>query len=165
MSCKLCSEPLSYANFSRLSRACTHCHRHYEQMRAGFRGYRPEPKKKDNLWDNSSAYEEWLQVAPPIEQVRLFAKEEYAKQRCDIRDMRGDVGLPKFEPLESQVYNAWIEEGVKVDKMAEVLGLSTTQIRHIMSVVRMKLRKQMAYFQEVQKLEADAEDIKKRKGL
>lgn len=165
MPCNLCTEPLSYANLSRLSRACPPCCRHYEQMNAGFKGYRPEPMKKCDLWDNSSAYEEWLQVAPLIEQVRLHAPEEYAKQRCDIRDMRGDVGLPKLEPLESQVYNAWIEEGVKIDKMAEVLGLTTTQIRRIMSVVRMKLKQQMGYFKAIQKLEADAEDLKKRKGF
>lgn len=168
MACKLCTEKLSYANVSKMSRACASCHRQYQQMLSGFRGYKAEPKDKHNFWDNSTVYEDWVkslgeaQVADP---VSVKSKAEYTEQRCAVRDMRGDVGMPRFAPLESQVYTAWIEEGVKVDKIAEVLGLSTKQVRHVMSIVRMKLRKQMLYYQEVKKLTLEADDLKKRKRI
>lgn len=168
MSCKLCAEKLSPINFSKLNRACASCRRHYTQMQAGFKGVKLEAKDSTELWDNSEAYNEWvssLGSAEEIDQVSVSSKEEYTQQRCDIRDMRGDVGLPKFAPLESQVYTAWVEEGVKDEKMQEVLGLTYRQLQHVKAVVRMKLRKQMNYFKTVQKLEADAEDLKKRKGL
>jgi hypothetical protein len=137
-------------------------------MSAGMKGLKPEQKKDDTTWDNTAAYEEWVQKIGDeaiVEQVKLKSTKDYVDQRCDIRDMRSEVGLPKFEPLESQVFTAWIEEGVKDDKMAEVLGLSLGQVRHVMAVVRMRLKKQMAYYQEVKKLTLEAEEIKKRKGL
>lgn len=168
MTCRLCTEKLSPANYSKLGRACASCHRHYTQMRSGFKGVRPEPKDDTELWDNSAAYDEWvlsLGSDSGSEQVALPTKEEYTKQRCDIRDMRGEVGLPKFAPLESQVYTAWVEEGVKDEKMQEVLGLTYRQLQHVKSVVRTKLRKQMAYFKTIKKLEADATDLKQRKGI
>jgi hypothetical protein len=166
MACKLCTEKLSYANLSKLSRACAPCRRQYQQMRSGFSGYKPEQKEKHNLWDNGAAYEEWVQSLgdAQVEQVNVRTKDEYTEQRCDVRDMRGEVGMPKFAPLESQVFTAWIEEGVKPEKIAEVLGLSRSQVRHVMSVVRMKLRKQMSFYQEVKKLSAEATDLAKRKG-
>jgi hypothetical protein len=79
--------------------------------------------------------------------------------------MRSEVGLPSFAPLESQVFTAWIEEGVRDDKIQEVLGLTYRQLSHVKAVVRIKLKKQMAYFLTVKKLSKDAEDLKKRKGL
>jgi hypothetical protein len=155
MSCKLCTEKLSAANLFKLSRACASCKKQYSQMRAGFRGVVYEPKKEVEKWDNSGAYDEWMQSLGEddgLEQVKVNAKEEYTKQRCDIRDMRNAVGLPKLLPLEAQVFTAWVEDGVKDGRMQEALGLTYNQIQHVKAIVRMRLRKQMCYFQEIQKL-------------
>jgi hypothetical protein len=166
MSCKLCFEKLSFAHVDKIGRACASCRRHYLQMQAGFKGVRPEPKDETELWDNSSVYESWANsLSAENERVQLDTKEEYVQQRCDTRDMRAVVGLPEFAPLESQVYTAWIEEGVKDGKIQEVLGLNYDQLSHVKRVIRVKLQKQMAYFKTVKRLEDQAEDLKKRKGL
>jgi hypothetical protein len=168
MGCKYCSSRLTYENLYKLKGACSACHRHYEQLRAGFKGVKPEPKDETVRWDNSSAYEEWLNSLndPALaEKIAVDSKGTYTEQRCDIRDMRSDVGLPKFEPLEGQVFTAWIEEGVKDNKMQEVLGLNYRQLSHVKAVVRIKLKKQMAYYLTVKRLSKDAEGIKKRKGI
>jgi len=161
MSCRLCTEKLSAANLFKLSRACASCKKQYDQMRAGFRGVVYEPKKEVEKWDNSVAYEEWVQSLgedDELERVKVDAKEEYTQQRCDIRDMRGAVGLPKFLPLERQVFTAWVEDGVKDGRMQEALGLTYNQLQHVKAIVRMRLRKQMAYFQTVKKLAEEKHD-------
>lgn len=167
MSCKLCTEKLSPSNFFKLRGACGPCRKNYEQMRAGFRGVVYEQQEKVSTWDNSEAYNEWVGSlgTESTDQVSVKSNEEHTKQRCDVRDMRGVVGMPKFHPLEAQVYTAWVEEGVKDDKMKEVLGLTYAQIQHVKSVVRMRLRKQMSFFKAVQKVDDEAAVIKKRKGL
>jgi hypothetical protein len=124
-------------------------------MRAGFRGVVYEPKKEVEKWDNSGAYDEWMQSLgeeDTLEQVKVNAKEEYTKQRCDIRDMRNAVGLPKLLPLEAQVYTAWVEDGVKDGRMQEALGLTYNQLQHVKAIVRMRLKKQMAYYKTIQRL-------------
>jgi len=159
MSCKFCSEKLDSSNLSKVSRACAPCKKQYDQMRAGFRGVVYEPKVKTEKWDNSEAYDEWIQSIGDdgTDVVSVKSKDEYTEQRCDVRDMRNTVGLPKFFPLENQVYTAWIEDGVKDEKMQEVLGLTYNQLQHVKRMVRMRLRKQMSCFQVVKKLSVEAE--------
>jgi len=165
MQCKYCVTKLTLYDAFRLKGACPACRRHYEQLRAGYKGFKPEPKDETVRWDNSAVYDEWLSSLEEAKPIVISNKGEYTEQRCDIRDMRTDVGLPKFAPLESQVYTAWIEEGVKDGKMQEVLGLTYKQLSHVKSVVRLKLKNQMVYFKTVKRLETEAEDMKKRKGL
>lgn len=167
MSCKLCFEKLDYSLVSKIGRACASCRKQYTHMMAGFHGVVPEKKSERELWDNSESYQDWvtnLGEADPAERVPL-KKEDYTQQRCDTRDMRRLVGLPEFKSLEGQVYTAWIEEGTKDERMQEVLGLTYDQLQHVKSIVRIKLRKQMAFYFEIKQLEAQAEALKKRKGL
>src|SRR5271165_4007430 len=110
MACKLCSETMEYSKAYNLSGACESCKRQYKQMLSGFRGVVYEPKDKTTHWDNSEAYEEWKQSLADEDtanRVVLKSNDEYTKQRCDIRDMKHVIGLPKFLPLESQVFIAW----------------------------------------------------------
>jgi hypothetical protein len=168
MKCKYCDLKLTLDNYPKPNRACAACRRHYEQLKAGFKGVKPELKDETEIWDNSTAYEEWISVLEDSdipEKVVLNSNGTYTEQRCDVRDMRTEVGLPKFKPLESQVYTAWVEEGVKDNKMQEVLGLTHRQLAHVKSVVKVKLKKQMAYYLTVKKLNKDVELLKKRKGI
>jgi hypothetical protein len=88
--------------------------------------------------------------------VNFKKKGEYVEQRCDIRDMKKIIGLPTFLPLEQQVYTAWIGEGVKDEKIQEVLGLTYSQLFHIKTVIRNRLQRKMSEFQTVKKLEKEA---------
>lgn len=168
MSCKLCPVKIEWAHIAEIGKACPSCRKQYVQMLAGFKGILPTTKEEKELWDNSEAYNEWvgkLEATDADHHISIRSKDEYVKQRIDVREMRNVVGLPPFESLEKQVFTAWIEEGVKDERMQEVLGLTYRQLTHVKSVVRARLRKQMAFYHQVQKLEAQAEQIKKQKGF
>ena len=135
MACKLCTLPLVYSNLYKMRGACASCKKQYDQLRAGFRGVMQESKDKPSRWDNSEAYEEWAKglEANDLDHVMIHSKKEYAEQRCDTRDMRREVGLPKFARLESQVYVAWIEEGVKDEKEQLIPTLDPKTARRLIA--------------------------------
>lgn len=154
MACKLCKSSITYHNLPFLRGACGSCKKQYEQLRAGFKGVQAETKEKVAHWDNSEAYESWAQGLEEndLDTVPVSSKKEYTEQRCDVRDMKREAGLPKFADLERQVYVAWIDEGVRDEKIQQVLGLTYNQLQHVKRVVRVRLRKQMAYYQAIKKL-------------
>jgi hypothetical protein len=157
MQCPVCSLRLTYDVVKLLNKACASCQRHIRQMLAGFHGVIAEPRKEKLLWDNTDAFEDWKAHLADNDTavVHLRKKDEYNTQRCDLRDMRKTVGLPKFLPLEEQVFTAWITEGVKDEDIQEVLGLTYSQLFAVKNVVKKRLQKQMAYFHQIQKLEKE----------
>ena len=158
MSCPLCTKSLTPESVAQVHRACGPCQRQIKQMRAGFHGVLTEPRPQKSIWDNTAAYAEWVNSLEETDMatVHIRKKDEYVIQRCDLRDMKRIVGLPKFLPLEDQVYTAWINEGVKDEKIQEVLGLSYSQLVHVKKVIRVRLQKQMSYFHTIKRLSKDA---------
>lgn len=140
-----------------MRQACSSCQKQLKQMLAGFRGVITETRAKKTLWDNSVAYEEWKSSLDPndLNPVQLRKKDEPVSQRCDIRDMKRVIGVPKFKPLEKQVYTAWILDGTKDERMQEVLGLTYSQLFQVKKVVKNKLQKNMAYYHQIKKLEKE----------
>lgn len=157
MTCPVCPQKLTPQVYHLLSRACASCQRQLRQMMAGFNGVMVESKPKRTRWDNTEAYEEWKSHLTENDTVRVRLKDDTQdnEQRCDIRDMKRVCGLPKFLPLEKQVYTAWIMEGQKDERIQEVLGLTYSQLFHVKSVVRIKLQKNMAYYHQIKKLEKE----------
>lgn len=157
MTCPVCPLKLDRSTYDLIHKACGSCQRHIRQMMAGFHGVISQEKPKKFRWNNTVAYEEWkLQLAANDEiKVRIKDNAEYTEQRCDIRDMKRIVGLPKFLSLEKQVFTAWILEGQKDERIQEVLGLTYSQVFHIKKVIKIRLQKQMAYYHQVKKLEKD----------
>jgi hypothetical protein len=128
-------------------------------MMAGFRGVITESRPLKHIWDNTAGYMEWVGQLEQTDAdtVNLKGKkDEYVELRCDVRDMQRIVGLPKFLPLEQQVYTAWVKEGVKDEKIQEVLGLTYSQLFHVKNVIQGRLRKQMAEYQNIKRLEKEA---------
>jgi len=157
MSCPLCTEKLTRESARLLNKACGPCQRQVKQLMAGFRGVIMESRAPKHTWDNTKGYMEWVgQLEQTDADTVPFKKNaEYVEQRCDIRDMKRIVGLPEFLPLESQVYTAWIGEGVKDEKIQEVLGLTYSQLFHIKSVIRNRLQRKMAEYHQVKKLDKE----------
>jgi hypothetical protein len=127
-------------------------------MMAGFRGVMAESRPKKTIWDNTAGYQEWVGKLEEtdVDTVRVKGKkEDYVALRCDVRDMKRVVGIPKFLPLEDQVYTAWVNQGVKDEKIQEVLGLTYSQLCHVKRVIQIRLKKQMGYYHEVRKLEKE----------
>jgi len=157
MSCPVCPQKLTREVYDLVDQACASCQRHIRQMMAGFHGVIAEPKKTNNTWDNSDVYEEWKAslVTHDADPVHLNKKGEYLEQRCDIRDMKRVVGLPKFLPLERQVFTAWIMEGQRDQRIQEVLGLTYSQVFQVKKIIQKRLQKQMSYYHEVKKLEKE----------
>lgn len=157
MSCPVCTQKLTYDIVHLASKACGPCQRQIKQMMAGFHGVITEARPEKTVWDNTSAYMEWLNKLDPsdTDKVNLKKKDDYVVQRCDLRDMKRVVGLPKFLPLEDQVYTAWIKEGVKDEKIQEVLGLTYSQLFHIKKVIKIRLQKQMRYYHTVKQLQQE----------
>jgi hypothetical protein len=158
MACMLCTQKLTYENTKLIDKACGSCQRHLKQMRAGFRGVITESRPLKHIWDNTAGYMEWVGQLEQTDADTVNVKKngEYVTQRCDVRDMKRIVGLPQFLPLELQVYTAWIVEGVKDEKIQEVLGLTYSQLFHVKNVIQKRLQKQMAEFHQVKKLEKEA---------
>jgi hypothetical protein len=157
MSCPVCPLKLTYDVAPLIHKACGSCQRQIKQMLAGFRGVMTESRPKKSIWDNTAGYEEWLSLLAEAdtEKVNLRKKDDYVIQRCDLRDMKRIAGLPKFLPLEDQVYTAWINEGVKDEKIQEVLGLTYSQLFHVKKVIKIRLQKQMAYYHTIKKLDQE----------
>lgn len=157
MTCPVCPEKMTYALIDVIHKACGPCQRQFKQMLGGFRGVPQVPKKKTSRWNNTVAYDEWRSqiVEGDLFRVAIDAKAEQVEQRCDIRDMKRVCGLPKFLPLERQVFTAWIVDGLKDERIQEVLGLNYSQLVHIKKVVKIRLQKQMAYYHEIKKLEKE----------
>lgn len=157
MTCPVCPLKLTPEVYHLANKACGSCQRHIRQMLAGFRGILTEPRQKPAKWDNSATYNEWLAKLDPHDAdiVKINKKDDYVTQRCDLRDMRRVVGLPKFAQLEDQVFTAWVLEGAKDERMQEVLGLTYSQLVHVKRVVRNRLQKQMGYYHQVKKLEKE----------
>lgn len=155
--CPVCPQKLTYDSIRLMRQACPSCQRQLKQMLAGFRGVMTEARPKKTLWDNSIAYEEWRASLAPSDlvHVNLRKKDEPVSQRCDIRDMKRVVGIPKFLELEKQVYTAWILDGTKDERMQEVLGLTYSQLFQVKKVVKNRLQKQMAYYHQIKKLEKE----------
>lgn len=157
MSCPVCSQKLTRDVYPLLNKACGSCQKQIKNMMAGFHGIIAEPKRIKTVWDNTVAYEDWqahLTVSDTAT-IHVRKKDEYTIQRCDLRDMKRVIGLPKFLPLEKQVFTAWILEGVKDEKMQEVLGLTYSQLFAVKNVVKKRLQKNMAYYHQIQKLEKE----------
>jgi len=157
MTCPVCPLKLTREVYSLLNKACPSCQRHIKQMMAGFHGLAVEHKVKRTLWDNSEAYEEWKGQLTEQDTAKVQIKndEDYTRQRCDIRDMKRVCGLPKFLPLEEQVFTAWIAEGQKDERIQEVLGLTYSQVFQVKKVIKVRLKKQMAYYHQIKKLEKE----------
>lgn len=157
MSCPVCPQKLTYQIAHLSPKACGSCQRQIKQMMAGFRGVMTEARPQKTIWDNTVAYTEWVAKLDPAdtEKVGLKKKDDYVIQRCDLRDMKRVAGLPKFLSLEDQVYTAWINEGVKDEKIQEVLGLTYSQLFHVKKVIKVRLQKQMAYYHQIKKLERE----------
>lgn len=157
MSCPACPQKMTYALISLVDKACGACQRQIRQMLAGFRGIVTEARPKRIVWDNTPAFNAWQAQLTDADKVNVQIKstDDYAPMRCDIRDMKLVVGLPKFLSLEDQIYTAWMNEGVKDEKIQEVLGLTYSQLVHVKKVIRMRLRKQMAFYHQVQKTEKE----------
>lgn len=157
MTCPVCPQKLTYAVAGLFNKACGPCQRQIKQMMAGFRGVMTEARPQKTLWDNTEAYQAWVDAlnAVEVEAAKLRKKDDYVIQRCDLRDMKRVVGLPKLPPLEDQVYTAWINEGVKDEKIQEVLGLTYSQLFHVKKIIKIRLQKHMAYYHEVKKLEKE----------
>ena len=164
MQCPVCPQKLTYAIVGLVDKACGPCQRQIRQMMAGFRGIVTEARPKKTLWDNTETYQAWVDSlqATDIEKAHLRKKDDYVIQRCDLRDMKRVVGLPKFPSLEDQVYTAWINEGVKDEKIQEVLGLTYSQLFHVKKIIKIRLQKQMAYYHEVKKLEKEGKNDETR---
>lgn len=160
MSCVLCPQTLTYSLISEMHKGCASCQKQLKQMLAGFRGVMLQTRPKKTLWNNTAGYTEWLDKLEETDgdTVNLRKKDDYVIQRCDLRDMKKIVGLPKFLPLEDQVFTAWINEGVKDEKIQEVLGLNYSQLFHVKTVIRRRLQKQMAYYHQVKKLAKEKTD-------
>ena len=160
MACPACPEKLTYKSARLLDKACGPCQRQIRQLMAGFHGVVAEARPQKIVWDNTEVYQEWLNKLTTSETgaVHLKKKDDYVIQRCDLRDMKRVVGLPKFLPLEDQVYTAWVNEGVKDEKIQEVLGLTYSQLFQIKKVIRIRLQKQMAYYRQVKQLEKEKQD-------
>lgn len=157
MQCPACPQKMTYALIHLVDKACGPCQRQIKQMMAGFRGVVSETRPNKTIWDNTPTFNTWLAQLSDADNVsvQLKAKDDYVLLRCDVRDMKRVAGLPKFLPLEDQVYTAWINEGVKDEKIQEVLGLTYSQLFHVKKVIRMRLRKQMAYYHQIKKLEKE----------
>lgn len=157
MTCPLCPQKLTYDSIRLLSKACPSCEKQVKQMLAGFNGVMTTHKSPKTIWDNSIAYNEWLLSLKENdkEPVKLSKNAQYVEQRCDIRDMKRIVGIPKFLPLEEQVFTAWILDGTKDERMQEVLGLTYSQLFQIKKIVKYRLQKQMAYYHQIKKLEKE----------
>lgn len=157
MACPVCPQKLTFDYVKLLNKACGPCQRQIRQMMAGFHGVVTEPRAKKNVWDNTAGYLEWVAQLKETDMVAatLRKKDEYVVQRCDLRDMKKVVGLPKFLPLEDQVFTAWVNEGVKDEKVQEVLGLTYSQLVHVKKVIRIRLQKQMQYFHTIKQLEKE----------
>jgi hypothetical protein len=157
MQCPVCPEKLTYAVAHLVNKACGPCQRQIKQMMAGFRGVIAEARPKKTVWDNTEVFLEWQSKldALDLDPAKLRKKDDYVIQRCDLRDMKRIVGLPKFLPLEAQVFTAWINEGRKDETIQEVLGLTYSQLFHVKKVIRVRLQKQMAYYHSIQKLEKE----------
>lgn len=153
--CPVCPQKLTPEVYPLVDKACGSCQRHIKQMMSGFRGVIMEPKRVKTTWNNTAAFEDWkAQLTPSdLALVHLRKKDTYVEQRCDLRDMKKTVGYPKLLSLEDQVFTAWILEGVKDEKIQEVLGLTYSQLFAVKSVVKKKLQKQMAYYKQIQMLE------------
>jgi hypothetical protein len=160
MSCPVCPQKLTREVYSLVNKACGPCQKQIKQMMAGFHGVIAEPRRLKTTWDNTSAFEEWKAhlTSSDVAVVHLRKKDDYTTQRCDLRDMKKSVGLPKFLPLEAQVFTAWILEGQKDERIQEVLGLTYSQLFAVKSVVKKKLQKQMAYYKQVQKLAKETDN-------
>lgn len=159
MSCPLCTQKLTRSLYPLIGKACGPCHRQLTQMMAGFHGIITESRPQKTVWDNTTAYQEWLTKLDPTDtaKVGLSKKDDYIIQRCDLRDMKRVVGLPKWLPLEDQVYTAWVNEGQKDARIQEVLGLTYSQLFHVKKVIQVRLKKQMLYFRQIKKLEKEGE--------
>ena len=157
MQCPVCPQKLTYDAIRLMRVACGPCQRQLKQMLAGFRGVISEARSKKTLWDNTPAYEEWKASldATDLAIVLLRKKDNEVNQRCDIRDMKRIIGMPKFLPLEKQVFTAWVLEGTKDERMQEVLGLTYSQLFQVKKIVRNRLQRQMAYYHQVKKLEKE----------
>ena len=157
MSCPVCPMKLTSAVYDLVDQACGPCQRHIRQMMAGFHGVIVESKPQRSLWNNTVAYEEWKSqlTENDLARVRIKVDDNYVAQRCDIRDMKRVAGMPKFLPLEEQVFTAWIMEGQKDERIQEVLGLTYSQVFRVKAVIRIRLQKQMAYYREIKKLEQE----------
>lgn len=157
MKCPVCPIKLTPEVYGLINKACQSCQRQIRQMMAGFNGVIAEPRRLKETWDNTQAFEEWKSglTEADTDPVALRKKDEYTTQRCDIRDMKRVVGLPKFPPLEEQVFTAWVLEGEKDERMQEVLGLTYSQLFAVKNVVKKRLQKQMAYYHQIQKLEKE----------
>lgn len=157
MTCPACPEKMTYALIGLVDKACGPCQRQIKQMMAGFRGVVSETRPNKTVWDNTVTYNAWLAQLTEADNttVQLKKSDDYVFQRCDIRDMKRVAGLPKLLSLEDQVYTAWINEGVKDEKIQEVMGLTYSQLVHVKKIIRMRLRKQMAYYHQIKKIEKE----------
>lgn len=164
MTCPVCPTKLSRASYDLIHKACGPCQRQIKQMMAGFRGVMPEAKVKTTRWDNTAAYEAWKAKLTDQDEVKVHLnnKAEYVEQRCDIRDMKRVVGIPKLLDLEKQVFTAWMIEGTKDERIREVLGLTYSQLFHIKRVIKGRLQKQMAYYHQIKKLEKEGKSNEAR---
>lgn len=160
MQCPVCPQKLTYAVAGLVDKACGPCKRQIKHMLSGFHGVITETRTKDTLWDNTETYQTWVDSLQEtdVEKAHLRKKDDYVIQRCDLRDMKRVVGLPKFPTLEGQIYTAWINEGVKDDKIQAVLGLTYSQLFHVKKVIKIRLQKQMSYFHTIKRLEKDKGD-------
>jgi hypothetical protein len=154
MSCPVCPQKLTYSVAHLANKACGSCQRQIKQMLAGFRGVMTEARPQKTIWDNTVAYEEWVSKLAEADTttVNLKKKDDYVIQRCDLRDMKRVAGLPKFLPLEDQVYTAWINEGVKDEKIQEVLGLTYSQLFQVKRIIKIRLQKQMQEYHKIKQL-------------
>lgn len=164
MICPVCPLKLTYDVVPLINKACGPCQRQIKQMLAGFRGVMTETRPKKSVWNNTSGYQEWVAQLQETDSApaKLRKKDDYVIQRCDLRDMKRIVGLPKFLPLEDQVYTAWINEGAKDERMQEVLGLTYSQLFHVKKVIKIRLQKQMAYYHEVKRLDKEGKSDEAR---
>lgn len=154
MVCPVCPEKLTYQLIPLMDQACGPCQRQLRQLLSGFHGLAKEARPKKELWDNSNAYEDWKSSLTVNDDVTVRIKDDadYTDQRCDIRDMKRVCGLPKFLPLEKQVFTAWILEGQKDERIQELLGLKYSQVFHVKKVIKVRLQKQMAYYFQIKKM-------------
>jgi len=155
MTCPVCPRKLTPELYPLVNKACGSCQRQIRQMMSGFNGVVVEPRRARTTWDNTEAFEGWKSslTSSDVAMVHLRKKDDHAMQRCDLRDMKRAVGLPRFLPLEAQVFTAWVLEGVKDEKIQEVLGLTYSQLFAVKGVVKKRLQKQMCYFMQIKLLE------------
>ena len=115
MVCPVCPLKLTREVYELESKACGPCRKQIRQMKAGFHGVDPQPQAVKETWNNTAAFEEWKAhwTESDLAVVHMRKKDDYLQQACDIRDMKRIVGLPKWLPLEEQVYIGWIEETQK----------------------------------------------------